>query len=399
MKTLPSLAILLVLGALGATPAFARDTVTYASPMFAEPGRGDMLKDWLAKFNASQPDVEVEAVAIPFSSFANTIFTQMGGGQGPDLIRMSINDYYNAVESGALAEIELDRDYPFKGPDKYLLVDGKRYGVLWELSGYGLIYNPALLAGEAPKTFEEFVEAAKAATRDGNFGYAYRTTEAESAGMWYDLCNYVYGFGGRWTDGHLPTINSPEVVKGITAFRDVYNAGVIPKGADAATYRRMFWEGKVAMEIDNGAVATIFATQGPDIDMQVTVPPFPEVAPAIILEALVLNQNSTVKDAAKTFIKWTLEPEHQQELQVILGATSVGTTIERSAEAVAERPWLTTYDELTSQGVPILPTGLETKSADIQHIILQEVLKLLYSGGDVAEGMTEAQNQVLALIN
>jgi hypothetical protein len=27
------------------------------------------------------------------------------------------------------------------------------------------------------------------------------------------------------------------------------------------------------------------------------------------------------------------------------------------------------------------------------------VLKLLYSGGDVAEGMTEAQNQVLALIN
>ncbi len=398
MKTLSSLAILLAVGVLSVTPSFAKQTVTYASPMFSEPGRSDMLKSWLDKFNASQSEIEVEPVAIPFSSFANTVFTQMGGGEGPDLIRMSINDYYNAAESGLLAEIELSKDYPFKGPDQYLVVDGKRFGVLWELSGYALIYNQALIEGEAPTTFEAFVAAAKAATKDGNFGYAYRTTEAESAGMWYDVCNYVYGFGGRWTDGKVPTVNSPEVIAGITAFRDVYNAGVIPKGTDAATYRRMFWEGKVAMEIDNGAVATIFASQGPDIDMKVIAPPFPEVAPAIILEALVLNQNSSVKDAAKTFIEWTLEPEQQQELQVILGATSVGTEIERSPEAIAESPWLATYDQLTSQGVPILPTGLETRAADFQHIVLQEVLKLLYSGGDVAEGLPASPNLVVPVI-
>ncbi|MGN6489943.1 MAG: ABC transporter substrate-binding protein [Devosia sp.] len=398
MKTLSNLAVLLAVGVLGAAPAVAKDVVTYASPMFAEPGRGELLEAWLAKFNASQSDVEVEAVAIPYSSFAKTVFTQMGGGHGPDLMRMSLSDYYSAVEAGSLAEITLDQTYPFKGPDEYLQVDGKRFGVLWELSGYGLIYNPDLLVGEPPKTFEEFLAAAKASTKDGNFGYAYRTTEAESNGMWSDLNNYVYGFGGRWTDGKLPTLDSPEVIAGVAAYREVYNANVIPKGADAATYRRMFWEGKVAMEIDNGAAATILATQGKGIKIGVAPPPFPNLAPGIILEALVLNQNSTVKDAAHTFIKWTLEPEQQQELQVILGGTSVGTLIQRSPEALAERPWLATYDELTSKGIPTLPAGLETKSPDFQRIVIQQVLKLLYSGGDVAEGMAEAQNEAMALV-
>ncbi len=46
-------------------------------------------------------------------------------------------------------------------------------------------------------------------------------------------------------------------------------------GADAATYRRMFWEGKIAMNIDNGGVAGIFAAQNPNLGFKAAPSPFP----------------------------------------------------------------------------------------------------------------------------
>ena len=61
-----------LLGALAASPAFAQDKqiVTFAAASFAEPGRGDKMRAWVAKFNQSQDKVEVQPVAIPFSIFA-----------------------------------------------------------------------------------------------------------------------------------------------------------------------------------------------------------------------------------------------------------------------------------------------------------------------------------------
>src|SRR3954466_2326448 len=119
-----------------------------------------------------------------------------------------------------------------------------------------MLHNKTLLKdGKAPVRFDEFLAVAKAATGGGRSGFAFRATMAERSGFWQDVCNFVYGFGGRWSDesGKL-TINSPKVVEGIRAYKTMYESGAIPKGTDAATYRRMFWEGKLAMEVDNGGV-------------------------------------------------------------------------------------------------------------------------------------------------
>ena len=171
---------------------------------FSEAGRGDRLKAWVDKFNKSQSAIEVQPVALPFSSFAKTIFTQMGGGEGPDLVRFDQIDYYAAVAANRILQLDEainDRDYKFTAPDKYLKVGGKRFGTPFEISNYVLLYNPTLLKdSKAPANFDEFIATAKAATANGVYGYAYRATMAEGPGFWQDLCNYVYGFGGRWSD-------------------------------------------------------------------------------------------------------------------------------------------------------------------------------------------------------
>jgi multiple sugar transport system substrate-binding protein len=381
----------------------AKEIISFAGVTFTEAGRGDKLKAWVEQFNKSQDTIEVQPVGIPFASFANTIFTQMGGGGGPDLVRFDQIDFYSAVAAERILPLDdmlNEADYRFTAPDKYLKVAGKRYGVPFEISNYVLVFNKSLLKeGKPPADFQEFLAAAKTATGNGSYGFAYRATMAERPGFWQDICNFVYGFGGSWSDsqGNL-TLNSPKVVEGVAAYKAVYDAGVIPKGADAATYRRMFWEGKLAMEVDNGGVAAIFHAQAPELPLGAAPSPFPTRAQGLILAPLTVNANTKHKAAATTFLKWVLQPEHQRALQDILGASNVATVVERSPEDLAKMPWLAVYDGQTPNSIPQLVMGLETKTPEIQQIVLEHVLKVLQGGADPKKAMDDAQRLAMARV-
>ena len=271
--------------------------------------------------------------------------------------------------------------------------------LVFEASNYAMVYNKALLKGTPPSNFDEFLAAAKAATAAGNYGYAYRATMAERGGFWYDLCNYVYGFGGRWSDEQgNPTINSAKVIEGVAAYKKVYDAGAIPKGADAATYRRMFAEGKIAMQVDNGGVAANLATQAKGFEFGATPSPFPTKAQGMILAPISINANSKNKAAAGAFLQWMLTPEAQRELQLIHGASSVAIAVPRSAEEVAKWPWISVYDQQTANSVPALPQGLEVKAPEIQQIVIEQVIKVLQGGVDPAKAMNDAQQTVLSRV-
>lgn len=379
--------------------AQGKTTITFAGVTFSEAGRGDKLRAWVDKYNKSQDKIEVQTLGLPFATFANTMFTQMGGGSGPDLIRFDTIDFYAAVPAGRLLPFDdyiKDVDHKFSAPNDYLKVNGKRYGMAFEISNYVMMYNPAVMKGKVPTTFDELVEVSKASTGGGNFGYAYRATMAERNGFWQDLCNYVFGFGGRWGDGTNLTLNSPKVVEGVAAYKKMYESGGIPKGADAATYRRMFWEGKVAIEVDNGGVAGIFAQQAPSLAFMAAPSPFPTKAQGLILAPLTVNANTKNKDAAFAFIKWALQPDNQKDLQDLLGASSVATPVPRSAEDLAKKPWLKVYDDQTPNAVPQLVAGFEVRTPELQQIIIEQVLKVLQGGMDPQKAMDEAQELGLA---
>jgi multiple sugar transport system substrate-binding protein len=379
-------------------PAFAQSktVLTFAGVTFSEAGRGERLRAWVEKFNKSQDEIEVQPLALPFATLANTVFTQMGGGGGPDLVRFDQIDYYAAVAANRilpLDDVVKDGDYSFTAPDRYLKVGGKRYGISFEISNYVLLYNKTLVKdGKPPATFDEFLATAKEATRGGVYGFAYRATMAERPGFWQDLCNFVFGFGGRWSDeaGHL-TLNSPKVIDGVAAYKKMYDLGATPKGTDASTYRRMFWENKLAMEVDNGGVAGIFYQQAPALPLAAVPSPFPTRAQGLILAPLTVNANTKHKDAAFAFVRWALQPENQRDLQGLLGASSVATVVERPAEDVAKQPWLTVYDEQTPHSVPQLVAGFEVRTPEIQQIILEQVLKVLQGGADPQKAMADAQ--------
>jgi multiple sugar transport system substrate-binding protein len=376
-----------------ATPVLSQDTITFVAATFAEAGRGDRLREWVDGFNASQDEVRVEPVAISFSNLANTVFTQMGGGGGPDIVRFDQTDFFAAIPSGrllALDDMIDESQFDFLGPDQFMKVDDIRYGLLFDTTGYALLYNSDLVP-EPPADFESFLAVAQEQTRDGNYGFAYRATMAERAGFWQDVCNFVFGFGGRWSDedGNL-TLNSPEVVAGIAAYKQVYDSGAIPRGTDAATYRRMFWEGRIAMNIDNGGVAAIFDQNAPELPFEVAPSPFPDDAQGLIMTALAVNANTQHPEATAAFINWAYQPENQASLLDAMG-TNVGTSVALDDAALALRPWLPAYEAQMANALPQVVLGFEAHTPEIQQIVLEQVLQVLQANVDPQAAMDRAQ--------
>jgi multiple sugar transport system substrate-binding protein len=379
----------------------AGGTLTFAASTFGDPGRGPGLEAWLEEFNASQDEVVVEPAVVPFPTFGQTVLTQMGAGEGPDLVRFDMPEFASAAEARLLEPldelIDADQSELLEAPDEFMFSEDTRYGVIFEASNYALYHNTDLVP-QPPTTFEEFLAAAESTTGNGVYGMAFRHTAPEENGMWQDIFNYVLGFGGSFSDGEELTLNSPEVVEGLEAYQEVYDAGVIPQGADAATFRAMFNEGKVAMEIDNGGFVAAVRGANPDLPFSVAPIPFPERSQGAILAPIVVNAASENKEAAATFLEWMLEPENQKELQLVLGASSVATPTERTEEELAQSPFLPAVDELTETSVPQVVLGFEADTPDIRSIVIEQVLRALAGEVDMQAAMDAAQEQATATV-
>ena len=376
-------------------------TLTFAAVTFTETGRGEALTEFVEDFNDSQERITIEPVGIPFASFAQTVLTQTAGGEGPDLIRWDQADFVQAASEGLLLDLDELIDFSqyslIEAADSYTHINDTRYGFIFDVSSYALIYNTALVS-EPPETYEEFLALAEELTQGETYGMAFRQTKEQEPGMMQDLFNYVYGFGGAFSDGENLTLNAPKVVEGLEAYQALYDAEVIPRGADAATYRRMMAEGLVAMTIDNGGVPAILRGANPDLELAAAPVPFPAESQGGIFVPLTINKNTKDPEAAAEFMEWLLEDENQVRLQEIMGGSTVATETTRSAEAMADAPYLEVFDALTPTTQPQVIAGFEAQTPQLRTIIVDAVLSALHGETSMQEAMDNAQEQGLELV-
>jgi multiple sugar transport system substrate-binding protein len=371
--------------------------ISFAASMLGETQRGPLLGQMITDFNESQSEVIVTPVTIPFSSFGSTMFTQVGGGEGPDIIAWDEADFFQAMDQGLTLPIDeiVDED-AMLASSKNEIMDGARYGVPLNVSNYALIYNPDLVTN-VPTTFDELVAEAKAQTKDGVYGFAFRHTEAEEAGVWSDVSNYVFGFGGDWAKDGKPTLTSQGVIDGVTAMKELYDAGVIPEGATAAEYRKMFAEGKVAMIIDNGGVPTVINGTNPATPIAAALAPFPTEFIGEISAVLAVNANTKKADAAKAFLEWFLQPEQQATVQGLLGGSQAATTVPRTEEELATRPYVEIFDQVAPNTKAFAPQGMEAVTPQFRHIVVEQLLRIFQGQVSVEDGMAAAQKEAEGL--
>lgn len=382
-------------------------TVKYLTWWWAEKGRNDAWRALVKRFHDSQKDIRIQEVGFPYSEFFQRITTQLAGGKldadvlsfydelGIRLMRANVLDPVDEVVKRLGIQDKLDRPV-----HQFVTSGGKLYGLLAANVPYALIYNKDLYdkggIGKPPSTQEEYFDVAKRLTkRPDQFGHAGRSTMQEQNGWWQDISQWVLGYGGQWVKAKKPQLTEAPVLNAVRAYKRLYDEAM-PQGADASTYRRMAWEGKIAQYIDNSANINILKSGNPAIYPKIfTAPPPWENRRAINIPNFVgLYGGSANKQAAMTFLEFVFKVENIRSLmEAALDIYQPYAGVLREAY-VKELHWVDGF--LQSKGTPIpgMIEGLESNVAEVRQMVLSRLSEVLTAGKAPERALAEAQKAV-----
>jgi multiple sugar transport system substrate-binding protein len=401
--------------AAGSIQAVAAQELEFSAYVWLEPGRGDGIWAVVEECAAEQDGLTVRQAAVPFAKYGDVILQQLAAGAGPDIMQLRINQFALAAQAGLLADLDgLVDETALPGltaVNAVGVVDGVRYGYLEEVTNNGLFYNVSMFedAGIAPpRTFEEFLDAGKKLTNpdEGQYGLSFRATMAELNGWQTDFSYFVFGYGADWVDAEgRPTFDTPEMKQAVEAYLEVYNSGIMPVGADAATFRRMFAEGKIAMLLQNQNVPITIEAMNEAMkgNIKAIVPPFPSGKQPMIAAMFSINKNSPNQEAAGKLLQCLLTPEKQQKLAVALGGGSPAVDVYAAPspelQALLDNsPWLGEVEKnAAANSISAIPLNAQEVFAKYTEIFFEQLSRIQAGDATVDEGLAKAQELAMAV--
>ena len=197
--------------------------------------------------------------------------------------------------------------------DKFLKKDDHIYGVPADFSGILFFVNKKMFdeAGiSIPTNQEEFLEAAKALTKDGKYGLLEAWDKASH--LQDNLNRWCLMFGGNFYDWTLD--GTKEAIKFMYDLVHTYEVtGIDNLSVDYETGNQKFADGNAAMYFQWAAAASSFAEAGKYGDEIVCapMPTFKTNKTPMSSWIWVVNENSSQKEAAKEYTKFMMTPEAQ----------------------------------------------------------------------------------------
>lgn len=197
--------------------------------------------------------------------------------------------------------------------EQFLRRDGHLYGVPAEFSGIVFYVNKKMFdeAGiSIPTNKEEFIEAAKALTKDGNYGLLESWDKASH--LQDNLNRWCLMFGGNFYDWTLD--GTKEAIKFMHDLVYEYGVtGIDNLSVDYETGNQKFADGNGAMYFQWAGATSSFDKAG-KYGEEIICAPMPTFATnktPMSSWMWVVNKNSLQKDAAKQFVKFMATPEAQ----------------------------------------------------------------------------------------
>lgn len=386
-----------------ATSAFAQDKVelVVANSQWLDALRGEALWNAIKVYETHAPNVTLKSLGVPSKDYGDRMITEFGAGQGPDIAIIQDEVFFALADAGLLVDVAAAAEgVTMNVTQENGIVDGARLGIPWQRAAYALIYNSKLV-GEAgakvPKTVDELIENAQLVQqKTGAIGFTARHQLNDFTTFYKDFQNWAFGYGVHWVDdqGKL-TINTPEAVQTVTAFKKMYDAKIIPAGDDFPTQRTRFKEGGVGYSIDNSGGTLNIASGGKLKGADMSAAPMPFANPGSHQQIyVVVNANSDHPDEAIAFLKWLVSTEGQAGLRKASGPDMLATDVPLVDEFVAANPWAPVFAELAKKSRPLLIPGHETETTQIMRPVMEAVEEVLIKNVPPAEAMAKAQEKV-----
>ena len=295
--------------AVPAAPVVPKHILLWHAYRDAERGALDTLvKTW----NDKHPEIQIEALAIPYDAMIDKTQVAIPRGNGPDLIIMAHDKIGTWARDGLIGPLG-----DFATPDrlrrflpatvKPLVFERSVYGLPLAFKSTVLFYNRKLVP-KPPTTLAELTAMAKPLVNaeDGKFGLAY-----DASDLYYHAA-FLHAYGGTVLDeqSRALTIDSAEAAAAIDAVRKLHSDGVLPKGMTGFIVTAMFNDAKVPFVI-NGP--WFLSEIDKAVDFGVATLPLADngkpLMPYLGSEAILLSAKTKERDAALTVLDYLTSDE------------------------------------------------------------------------------------------
>ncbi len=234
------------------------------------PTEEKLLKQTIEDFEAKHPNIDVKLEVIT-EQYMDVIKTRLIGGEGPDVFYLDAFEAPGLIETGVIEPLDeyVTDDFDVEDFEKPLLEafisDDKTYGFPKDYSTLALFYNKKMLAEagvEVPKTWEDFREASKKLTKDGQYGFGVAPELARQ--FWV-----AESLGGDVVKEDKANFASAEVTKALQPVIDMHNvdkSAVEAKEVGVTWGGEIFGQQKAAMVIEGNWAIPFLADTFPDVD-------------------------------------------------------------------------------------------------------------------------------------
>ena len=373
-----------------------------ASWQWDDPAYKDFWEGTTKAFTEANPGVTFDRFAFPIDQLWDKLNTEVVAGSPPELIEVTGFNVFQYMDQGVLAPL----DKCFAGTDimdkvkdqkTYAVKDGKPYALNLSARTLQLFVNEKLFqdAGvKVPTNFAEFKDAAKKLTVPGKDQYGLVLTNLAHSRLYEGVLVFVAGYGGHYSKDGKPALNSPEVIKGVQYFKDLFDAGAMPKGVkDASAQYAWFNQGKAAMSIDGAWYWAVLESQAPEVMKNTKIYAIPtdnQKTTGGINNLIGISAKTPNYQQACEYLKFIADPkwgkvwvEKSRTIYPIEGSVT--------PDFLKANPWFDIFNKELAKSVAVAPPGLEIYYNDIQKIINDKLVEVLYNGKPVEQAMNEAQ--------
>ncbi|WP_232522564.1 ABC transporter substrate-binding protein [Chitinibacter sp. GC72] len=285
MKKHPvSLYCLPLAAALMAGSAFAQKTTvefwTFNLSPFAP-----YFEESVKKFNAANPTLEAKWVDMNWDQIQPKLITAMAAGKAPALVNFNVPWTHEFARKGHLQAIDTlsngsNRAVYLPVALDDLAVNNKVYGFPFYNSVSVIAYNKDLFSKAGikaqPTTFNEFIaQARQIKEKTGVPAFSPKlATKSGDGGMvrWFMYLGLPVVQNGK------AAFNTPEHVKVVESFADLYRSGVIPKDSFRLEYEQevaSYSSGKLAMMTTSSTALKRVEVDNKAMYQKTDVMPFP----------------------------------------------------------------------------------------------------------------------------
>lgn len=284
---------------------------------------GEALEDFASAFEEENPDVEVNVTAIPWDSAHDKLTTSIAAGETPDVSMIGTTWMGELAQTGALDPTPdiIEPGAFFPGAWDSTVVEGTSYGVPWYVETRVLYYRSDLAesAGvEAPETWEEMTEFARALQDDGA-AYGINLQPGQT-GAWQTFMPFAWQAGADIMneDETELTFDTPEFVEALEKYQSFFTDGLAPTDLQEGSLEPDFVNGAMGSFVSGPWHVGILRDVGGDdfITDELALAPLPEgeqEASFIGGSNLSVFSDTDNRDAAWKFVQWLSEPETQVE--------------------------------------------------------------------------------------